>query len=521
MSCALHVVIGLINCFLWYWYGRLITNTIECNDANNSQLVEGVNCSHLGVQNNAATGCFAPREVKGSFIMSVPTEIIAKYRLGHLSELKLPLLDSLVLSNYRSALSTDNGLQECGSYINPLVSIKQSVCFAVAFVNDHHAYNLQRVQADEKEQHDEQHEEQDQKAVIKSTKNVDSIVEYGFFDKVTRNSHRLVFNDFMRQFLVSYGAVRSYISGILTQHSVHPGDDAIVMIVNEGEIDLFMNYVCSLHINNVTNRVKTIVFVTSPNLMPIVQSIGAHYIPVYHKQFVKVGKDANEEYLDQQFGRIMWYKLFSNWLLIDLGYNILYQDVDIIWLQDALSKAISHSHESFSQSHELHAQEQDLYNNTLLYDGYFSDDGQRTLRFAPFFINSGFYYLKCNSRTKYFTWSMLAAYDYLLVTSSHQFLFNMKLLESLDYARLSPVILNINNYPTGIKYNHDKPYMKGFNEGIIKPYMYHMCWTVNKDQKISNFKSINHWYIRRECSVVSKMYTYQGISRFQDCCSKK
>ncbi len=509
------MLIGFFHCFLWYWYGRWVANKVACNDSNNLSLVTSIDCLYLGVQQTAVSKCSAIHDVKDSFIMSVPTEIISKYRLGHLSELKLPLLDSLVLSNYRSALSIDNALQECNSYINPLVSMKQSVCFAVAFVNDNHAYNLQRIQLDEKEKLEEEQEEQSQnKALTKSAKNIDSNMEYGFFDKVTKNSHRLVFNDFMRQFLSSNSAVRSYASSTLTQHSLHPGDDAIVMIVNEGEIDLFMNYVCSLHINNVTNGVKTVVFVTSPNLMPIVQSIGAHYIPIYHKQFAKVSKDANEEYLDQQFGRIMWYKVFSNWLLIDLGYNILYQDVDIIWFQNALSKATSHSP-------ELHTQEQHLYNNTPLYDGYFSDDGQRNLRFAPFYINSGFYYLKCNSRTKYFTWSMLAAYDYLLVTSSHQFLFNMKLLESLDFARLSPAILNINNYPTGIKYNHDKPYMKGLSEGIIKPYMFHMCWTVNKDQKISNFKSIHHWYIKRECSSISKMYTYQGISQFQDCCSKK
>jgi len=486
-----------------------------CNNNSNGNLVNSIDCLHSREQSVVVNECSALRDIEDTFIVSVATEIISKYRLDHLSELKLPALDTLVLSNHRETTPISDGLQGCASYINPLVSIKQSACFAVAFVNDKHAYNLQRIHMDEDEQHEE--EQEDAEALKPQVKNIDSKMEYGFFNKVAKSSHRSTFNSVMLQFLQSHSAVRSYVANTLTQHAAHPGDDVIAMVVNEGEIDLFMNYVCSLHVNNVTNPVYTAVFVTSASLVPIVQSIGPRYIALYHKQFVKVGRDANEEYLDEQFGRIMWYKLFCNWLLLELGYNMLYQDVDIIWFQNAFLQATSNSRESLSHSYELHAQEQVMRRNTS-YDGYFSDDGQRNLRFSPFYINSGFYYLKSNSRTKYFTWSALAAYDYLLVTSSHQFLFNMKLLESLDFARISPAILNLNSYPTGIKFNHDKPYMKGLREGIIKPYLFHMCWTVNKDQKINNFKSIDRWYVKGECASVSKMYTRPSISRFQDCC---
>lgn len=39
-------------------------------------------------------------------------------------------------------------------------------------------------------------------------------------------------------------------------------------------------------------------------------------------------------------------------------------------------------------------------------DAFLSDDGQRSLRYTPFYANSGFYFLFANNRTEYFAWTM-------------------------------------------------------------------------------------------------------------------
>ena len=70
-----------------------------------------------------------------------------------------------------------------------------------------------------------------------------------------------------------------------------------------------------------------------------------------------------------------------------------------------------------------------------------------------------------------------------------------KLIETLDIGNLSPYLLLSTDFPTGIKYHHDRPYMKGIELGIYKPYNFHMCWTLNKANKIDYFIKSNMWYI--------------------------
>ncbi len=44
-----------------------------------------------------------------------------------------------------------------------------------------------------------------------------------------------------------------------------------------------------------------------------------------------------------------------------------------------------------------------------------SDDGQRSMRYTPFYANSGFYYLLSTERSVYFTWSIMTAMDSIQV----------------------------------------------------------------------------------------------------------
>ena len=48
------------------------------------------------------------------------------------------------------------------------------------------------------------------------------------------------------------------------------------------------------------------------------------------------------------------------------------------------------------------------------------DDGVRTDRFAPFFANSGFYFLRANDKSRNFMHDMLVGFDQIMSTGSHQ-----------------------------------------------------------------------------------------------------
>ena len=107
-------------------------------------------------------------------------------------------------------------------------------------------------------------------------------------------------------------------------------------------------------------------------------------------------------------------------------------------------------------------------------DAYLSDDGQRSLRYTPFFANSGFYYLVANPRTEYYDWPVLTSFDLLHITGSHQNVFTIRLIETLDIADLKPKLLSLRVFPSGVKFNHDKPYMRAIKDNHEHPFVFHM-----------------------------------------------
>jgi hypothetical protein len=218
---------------------------------------------------------------------------------------------------------------------------------------------------------------------------------------------------------------------------------------------------------------------------------------IYDKSFAPVSSDASLFYLDGIFADMMWYKAFSVWLLLKNGYNVLFQDVDIVWMKNPLK---------YIEDTILKADPKDSYP-----DGFFSDDGQRTLRYSPFYANSGFYFLVANERTEYFAWSIMTAYDSIKVSASHQNVFVTRMIEAVDLVRLRPRFLSLDAFPSGIKYHHDGPYMLLFKEGFVKPYMFHMCWTLNKPSKIENFKSISMWYVKNNTNTHGNDKAYSTI----------
>ena len=64
---------------------------------------------------------------------------------------------------------------------------------------------------------------------------------------------------------------------------------------------------------------------------------------------------------------VRWIKVLCVYLPISLGYNVLFQDADVVWLKDPV-------HDYF-----LHPQIAGDF------DVWFQDDGSRSTRFSPYF----------------------------------------------------------------------------------------------------------------------------------------
>ncbi len=143
-------------------------------------------------------------------------------------------------------------------------------------------------------------------------------------------------------------------------------------------------------------------------------------------------------------------------------------------------------------------------------DTFWSDDGQRGLRYSPYYGNSGFYYIRWNERTEYWAWSLITAFDTMHTSGSHQNVVTTRLMETMDLFNVTAKILSVDDFPTGVKYHHDKSYMQQLRKGLIKPYNFHMCWTSNKQDKVRYFKETAMWYISNQCAAEGSVTTPNG-----------
>ena len=65
------------------------------------------------------------------------------------------------------------------------------------------------------------------------------------------------------------------------------------------------------------------------------------------------------------------------------GINVLFQDVDLVWFRDPFP---------YFKAYRQKAMVKSKMSGSYA-EAFFSDDGQRSLRYSPFFANSGFYYM--------------------------------------------------------------------------------------------------------------------------------
>ena len=183
--------------------------------------------------------------------------------------------------------------------------------------------------------------------------------------------------------------------------------------------------------------------------------------------------------------------------------NVVFQDVDLVWFKEPFSWFQKYGDYAATAHH-----------NGERPDAYFSDDGQRgSIRYSPFYANSGFYYLINSPRTLYFAYSVMTSFDLMQSTGSHQNVFTLRLSEGLDMAFLQPKLLSLYDFPTGVVYHHDKKYMEKIIAGKSQAHHFHMCWTADKSQKLKFFRLAKMWYIDPDLTLDDVIPTGK-ISKF-------
>jgi Nucleotide-diphospho-sugar transferase len=126
----------------------------------------------------------------------------------------------------------------------------------------------------------------------------------------------------------------------------------IVLVCNFGHAELFVNFVCVARANGV-DLAKMLLFATDEETYELATALG---ISVFHdaRIFASIPRSASATYGNDQYAKIMMSKVYCVHMISMLGYNLLFQDVDIMiykpnYLEWFIEKAASENFDIFFQ----------------------------------------------------------------------------------------------------------------------------------------------------------------------------
>ena len=203
-------------------------------------------------------------------------------------------------------------------------------------------------------------------------------------------------------------------------------------------------------------------------------------------------------------------KIRAAQLVSVLGYDFLFQDVDVVWYKSPLKYFQNHKDDTF--------------------DMYFQKDGVVSKYNTPFGVNTGLYYVRNNELTQYFFTSLLLNGDTMFRSHNDQEDIGVRLADfSSTYGLKVKVIPRTETTTPGGYQFHDvspfgKEYMKSILNKTHEPYVFHMSWTDGKKHKIQYFQQIGQWHVNDECVDKTLDEIVAGASRAKQsipvhCCS--
>lgn len=272
--------------------------------------------------------------------------------------------------------------------------------------------------------------------------------------------------------------------------SVAVDNTIVVMVCNHGQSELLLNFACAARARGLDTALEAVlVFATDEETRDLAIGLGlsVFYDPVV---FGEMPKEAARAYADVKFRAMMMAKVYCVQLVSMLGYDLLFQDVDIVWLRNPLE----YFHNDTSSANDEVSPD--------YYDVYFQDDGNHAIYYAPYSANTGFYFVRHNDKTRYFFNSLLLAGDLILTTKSHQIPLVALLQEHASMYGLKVKIFSRleNDFPGGHAYHRRKDFMKDYFAGHVNPYLFHMSWTKSKINKGKFFEQMGEWYLRDTCA---------------------
>lgn len=270
------VVIPVANFVYWFNQGHQQSIREACSDDIASPIhislkapdVDPEPCPVGTVQNPKCEIGLDPRYSK-PHIEYIHTNEFDRYRSQTLAPMNFPD------DSYTIALKSSPDI-ECNHYLHQIVTEfpDKEQCFAVVRVSDINAeYNVLRFENDI----DEAGLSRTSKEAANARKKNKNYIfngnshnkgkerPSGYFRKVPKERGRDRIREKMQPFLQNLegpDGIQQQLENKLRDYGFKPGDDIVIMVVNEGEIDLYLNFACSCQQHNIPTR-NILVFAAS------------------------------------------------------------------------------------------------------------------------------------------------------------------------------------------------------------------------------------------------------------------
>ena len=177
-----------------------------------------------------------------------------------------------------------------------------------------------------------------------------------------------------------------------------------VMVSSYGHAQLLLNFVCAARSVGF-NLDNVLLFAMDQGTQDMAEKIGLASFYPKHLFDGHIPKKDLQKYTfgDGKFAMIMMGKVYSVQQVNDLGYDVLFQDLDVIPLRPDIM--------DYFYSERKDADDVDMF---------FQYDKNHNSEQAPYSANSGFYFTKYNQKTNYFFGVLARMGDLVLKTGSHQ-----------------------------------------------------------------------------------------------------
>jgi hypothetical protein len=186
-------------------------------------------------------------------------------------------------------------------------------------------------------------------------------------------------------------------------------------------------------------------------------------------------------------------KQFATALLLEAGAHTLFQDADLIWEKDPIAA---------------------LMEGAKAHKTQWMDDGSRDTRFAPFFANTGFYFLYNHFSVRQFWDHVVMTSGYVIEWRSNQEVVNWMLEDHNRRFSLEVKTLPQKIYVSGNNLDQFEQFNK--NKQVL---VRHFCWTANKAEKLKRLKQFDVLLITEDCfNDIDKCYA--GGSSLDKICTR-